>query len=116
MFVIEGSYSFNNVTLFIEYPHREVARFSLGDVLIVRLQGFHLVMLYMGSIGSVSHVMTGHAYSRALVAYLSTTASLMSDLPSSKDALKGVDTSHLKRLLESARVCSGLSGPHCGGS
>ena len=50
---------------------------------------------------SVPHVMTGHAYSRALVAHLSTTASLMSDLLSSTDALKGVDISDLKRLLES---------------
>ena len=52
---------------------------------------------------SVPHMMTGHAYSRALGAYMSTTASLVSDLLISTDALKVVDTSHLKRLLESAR-------------
>ena len=34
---------------------------------------------------------------------LSTTASLMSDLLTSPNALKGVDTNHLKMLLESAR-------------
>ena len=44
MFVIEGSYSFNSVTVFIEYLHREAGRLSLGDVLNVRLGGFHLVM------------------------------------------------------------------------
>ena len=82
--------------------------------------GFRFVMTYVGSKGyvmsgagidacwetvyaenSMTHRMTGHAYSRALVAHLFTTASLMSDLLRFPGALKGVDINHLKVLFES---------------
>ena len=57
--------------------------------------------VYAGN--SVTRMMTGHAYSLALGVHLFMTASLMSDLLRSPDAVKGFDTSHLKMLLESAR-------------
>ena len=67
--------------------------------ILVRLGGFHLIMSYMGAIGnimqgsgletiwetvyaakSVKHMMTGHAYSRALRAHMITVACLVSEL------------------------------------
>ena len=56
-------------------------------------------MVYAGNL--VARTMTGHAYSQALGVCLFSTSSLMSDLLRSPDSVNGVDTSHLKMLLES---------------
>ena len=73
--------------------------------IFVRLGGFHLVMSYLGSIGyimsqsglkemwetvyahnSVDHMLTGHAYARALRAHMLTAAALVGHLLEKKRA------------------------------
>ena len=56
-------------------------------------------MVYNGN--SVARMKTGYAYLLGLRVQLFTTASLMSDLLRSSDALKGVDTNKIKMRLES---------------
>ena len=72
----------------------------------VRLGGFHLLMSFMGSIGyimagsgleelwesvyakgSVVHMMSGHAYSRALCAHFLTQSALAKILPQAQNSL-----------------------------
>lgn len=84
---------------------------------VVRLGGFHLLMSYMGAIGyvmggsgledlwetvyapnTVIHVMTGHAYARALRAYMLSSVAIVSKLLDQPECLSGVDLSHLKAI------------------
>ena len=86
---------------------------------IVRLGGFHLLMSFMGSMGnimagsgleelwesvyakgSVVHMMSGHAYSRALRAHFLTQAALGEVLFKTANCLEGTDADELKTLYE----------------
>ncbi|KAL5006688.1 hypothetical protein ScPMuIL_015494 [Solemya velum] len=89
----------------------------------VRLGGFHILMSFMGSIGnimsgsgleelwesvygrgSVVHMMSGHAYSRALRAHFLTQAALGQILLQTPNCLEGTDTEQLKTLYEAPLV------------
>ena len=76
--------------------------------IFARLGGFHLVMSYLGSIGynmgdsgirnlwetayahnSINHMLTGHAYARALRADMLSAVSLVAHLLETPDCLRG---------------------------
>ena len=54
--------------------------------------------------GSVVHMMSGHAYSRALRAHFTTQAALTQILLQSPNCLDGIDTDQLKALYEALLV------------
>lgn len=85
----------------------------------IRLGGFHLIMSYMGSVGhilngsglrnqwetvyaknSVNHMLTGHAYARALRAHMLSAASIMSEMLDTPHCLSGVNISKIESLLD----------------
>ena len=85
--------------------------------LMARLGGFHTIMLYMGSIGyimggsgieelwksvyapkSVVHMLTGHAYARALRAHLFTCAAFVSLVLETPGCLTGINIDRLTTL------------------
>ena len=87
-----------------------VAAFTDLSNVVVRLGGSHLLMSYLGSIGfimgasgteavwetvyaagTVTHMLTGHAYARALRAYLLTSAALSAMLLLKHDQLDDDD-------------------------
>jgi hypothetical protein len=87
------------------------------DKVIVRLGGFHLLMSYLGSIGhimtgsglaelwetvyakgSVIHMLSGHAFSRALRAHILTLAALIGVLMDTPGTLDSIDKQHLGNL------------------
>lgn len=93
---------------------------------IVRLGGFHLLMSFMGSIGyimggsgleslwqtvyapnTVNHMVTGHAYARALRAHLLTAAALVRILLQTPGCLIGMDISQFcsVQIMLLAREC-----------
>ena len=78
--------------------------------IFIRLGGFHLLMSYLGSIGhimgesglsdqwktvyapnSVKHMLSGHAYARALHAHMLSSASVMARMLSTPDCLSGIN-------------------------
>jgi hypothetical protein len=88
--------------------------------IVIRLGGFHLLMSYMGSIGyimggsgladlwetvyapnTVTHMMTGHAYARALRAHLLTSVAIMSNLLKAPGCLDEIDLTRLQAVHES---------------
>ena len=98
------------------------------DGMVARLGGFHLLMSFLGSVGfimtgsgledlwstvyapaSVAHMITGHAFARAMRAHILTSAALFSLLTlnindKDKDTLKSVHQSLLKKEYD----CAGL--------
>lgn len=89
------------------------------DIVTVRLGGFHLLMSYLGSIGyimtgsgleelwetvyakaSVVHMLTGHAFSRALRAHMLTSAALIGVLIGSPGTLDSIDKGHIEELYK----------------
>ena len=87
--------------------------------IFVRLGGFHLVMSYMGAVGnimggsglqelwetvyapnSVKHMLSGHAYARALRAHMLSISSLVSEILSTPNCLAGVDIERFKVVHE----------------
>ncbi len=85
----------------------------------VRLRGFHLLMSYMGSIGfimggsgldalwetvyapnTVIHMMTGHAYARALRAHLLSSAAMITVMLQAPGCLDGLNLEHLRQIHE----------------
>ena len=106
----------------------EIVASSPGDLgnVIVRLGGFHLLMSFMGAVGnimagsgleelwstvyapsSVSHMITGHAYSRALRAHFLTQEALATILLKSSAALDETSKENLRQLYTSL-----LGGSH----
>jgi len=102
--------------LYIKAAEIVAASTDLPDV-VVRLGGFHLLMSYLGSVGyimggsgldslwetvyaagTVIHMMTGHAYSRAVRAHILTSAALFSLLLTNNGVL---DDESLKEKLKS---------------
>ena len=92
--------------------------------LFVRLGGFHLLMSYQGSIGyvmsgsglenlwetvyapnTVAHMLTGHAYARALRAHLLSSAAVLSLLLDRPGAMNGVDLDQLREIHQ-ALLCA----------
>lgn len=90
------------------------------DKVIVRLGGFHLLMSYLGSIGqimagsglaelweqvyakgSIVHMLTGHAFSRALRAHIITSSALIGVLMGSPGTLDNIDKDQLENLYRS---------------
>ena len=90
------------------------------DKVIVRLGGFHLLMSYLGSIGqimtgsglselwervyakgSVVHMLSGHAFSRALRAHILTSAALIGVLMGTPGTLDNIDKDRLVSLYQS---------------
>jgi hypothetical protein len=84
------------------------------DRIIVRLGGFHLAMSYMGSIGyimrgsgiedlwetvyaskSIEHMLTGHAYARALRSHFLTAAALTSIMLQTPGSVDDIDVPRL---------------------
>ncbi len=89
------------------------------DKVIVRLGGFHLLMSFLGSIGhimtgsglaelwervyakgSVVHMLTGHAFSRAVRAHILTLLALISVLLEKSDWANQTDKEHLVNLYQ----------------
>ena len=87
--------------------------------IFVRLGGFHLLMSYMGSLGfimagsglesmwetvyapnSIQHMLTGHAYSRALRAHILSSAAISSVLLETPGCLTGVNIDRLQNIKE----------------
>lgn len=85
--------------------------------IFARLGGFHLIMSYMGSIGSiisrsglqeqwktvyvphfVRHMLTGHAYAPALRAHMLSAAAVVSEMLHTPNCLDGVDLNRLNTL------------------
>ena len=87
--------------------------------IFVRLGGFHLVMSYLGSIcyimgdsvlrnlwetayahNSVNHMLTGHAYARALRAHMLSAVPLVAHLLETPDCLSGGKLNKINSLHE----------------
>lgn len=87
------------------------------DKVIVRLGGFHLLTSYLGSIGhimtesgiaelwetvyakaSIVHMLSGHAYSRALRAHIITSAAVIGVLIDTSNSLDNVDKDCLQKI------------------
>lgn len=85
--------------------------------IVIRLGGFHLLMSYMGSVGyvmggsgledlwetvyapnTVIHMMTGHAYARALRAHLLSSVAIMSNLLETPGCLSNVNLTHIQAV------------------
>ena len=83
----------------------------------MRLGGFHLVMSYMGAIGyimsgsglqvqwqtvyatnSIKHMMTGHAYARALRAHMLSAVSIASLMLDTPNCLSGINLDKIRDL------------------
>ena len=95
---------------------KEICRIC-NEVIFVRLGGFHFVMSYLGSMGtimndsdlrnqwetvyahnSVNHMLTGHAYARALRAHMLSVASLVAHMFDTPNCLSGVNLNKVKSL------------------
>lgn len=89
------------------------------NMLVVRLGGFHLMMSYMGAVGhimgdsglavqwetvyasnTVKHMLTGHAYARALRAHMLSVSSLVGKMLDTPECLTGLDLDRIKSLHE----------------
>ena len=87
--------------------------------ILIRLGGFHLLMSYLGSIGhimgesglsdqwktvyapnSVKHMLSGHAYARALRAHMLSSASVMARMLSTPDCLSGIKIDKARMVHE----------------
>ena len=85
----------------------------------VRLGGFHTLMSYMGSIGyvmagsglealwetvyapnTVVHMLSGHAYARALRAHLLSSAAIVSLVVNTPGCMSGIDVEHLNETFK----------------
>ena len=96
-----------------------VASFNNLDKMILRLGGFHLKMSYLGCIGqiksgsrlaelweqvyakgSVAHMLSGHAFARAVRAHIFTLLALMHVLMENSDWLNQTDRDHLASMYE----------------
>ncbi|MES9880176.1 MAG: hypothetical protein ABW185_04765 [Sedimenticola sp.] len=89
------------------------------NMLVVRLGGVHLMMSYMGAIGhimsesglavqwetvyapnTVKHMLTGHAYARALRAHMLSVSSLVGKMLDTQESLSGLNLDRLKAIHE----------------
>ena len=106
------------------------------DKVVVRLGGFHLLMSYLGSIGqimagsglsdlwervyakgSVLHMLSGHAFSRALRAHILTSAALIGVLMNTPNTLDKINKDLLenlyKALLNHERNATDIAEEEC---
>lgn len=87
--------------------------------MVARLGGFHMLMSYMGAIGyimaesglsdlwktvyapnTVKHMLTGHAYARALRAHMLSASSLVGKMLDTEDCLSAVNIGRVKAIHE----------------
>ena len=104
--------------LYIKASEIAAAKEELNKV-IVRLGGFHLMMSYMGSIGyimtgsglsdlwervyakgSVVHMLTGHAFTRAVRAHIFTFSALICILLQTPGCMDKLDKENLKQIYQ----------------
>ena len=104
--------------LYIKAVEIDMSSPDLPNIFVL-LGGFHLLMSYMGSLGfimagsglesmwetvyapnSIQHMLTGHAYSRALRAHILSSAAISSVLLETPGCLTGVNIDRLQNIKE----------------